>query len=124
MEVTDKVRKKLRQLLDEKITGDSASDTRFEEEEIDDLIIESSNIYQAAYKGWILKAGMLQREIGYYQSIDTGQESYTLLNLKTALNSAKDMVDMYKKLSNDYKKENESNQLGSFVLKVKSPEVL
>lgn len=124
MEVTDKLRKKLLQLLDEKITGVSASDTRFENEEIDDLIIENSNIYEAAYKGWILKAGMLQREIGQYQSINAGQESYTLINLKTALNSAKDMVEMYKELSDDYKKENESSQLGSFVLKVKSPEVL
>lgn len=125
MQVTDKLRKKLRQLLDEKIvTGELVSDARFSLEEIDDLIIESSNIYEAATEGWVIKAAMLQRELGKFQSINAGQENYTLVNLTTAIKSAKEMVKMYRELSKEYEKSNNPGQFSSFMIKVNSPEVL
>ena len=59
----------MRKLLDERIPdGGSDADTRFSDEDIDELLTDATNIYEAAAAGWTIKAGMFQRELGQIES--------------------------------------------------------
>ena len=117
MTPTPELRTKLRKLLDERIPeGGSDADTRFTDADIDELLTDASNIYEAAATGWTLKAGMLQRELGQIESYAVGQERYDLRKLKDMLGCALKMAETYSRMA--------ASSMGSMVIRIQPPEVL
>lgn len=97
MTPTPELEKRLRKYLNEVIPeGGTAADTRFTDEEIDDLLENAASIYEAAYIGWTIKAGMLE---GSIERVTSGQEQYTLSSLKDQLAQALGMADKYQSLA-------------------------
>ncbi|GAW27985.1 hypothetical protein [Carboxydocella sp. ULO1] len=117
MTPTAELRTKLRKLLDEQIpAGGIDADTRFLDADIDELLIDAANIFEAAAAGWTLKAGMLQRELGQVESYAVGQERYDMRKLKDMLDYALKMADTYSRMA--------ANSMGSLILRIQPPEVL
>ena len=117
MTPTTELRTKLRKLLDERIPeGGSDTDTRFLDADMDELLIEAANIYEAAAAGWTLKATMFQREAGQIQSYSVGQERYEMSNPKDLMEYALKMAETYSRMA--------ASGMGSVILKFKPPEVL
>ena len=117
MTPTPELRTKLRKLLDERIPEDgSDADTRFSDEDIDELLIDATNIYEAAAEGWTRKAAMYQRELGQIQSYAVGQERYDLANVKDMLEYALMMAETFRQMA--------ARSMGSTILRFKPPEVL
>src|SRR5690554_3348897 len=117
MTPTTELRAKLRKLLDERIPeGGSDADTRFSDADMDELLIEAANIYEAAAAGWTLKAGMFQRELGQIESYAVGQERYDMRKLQDMVNYALKMAETYSRMT--------ASHMGSVILKFKPPEVI
>lgn len=117
MTPTPELRTKLRKLLDEQIpAGGSDADTRFSDADTDELLIDATNIYEAAAAGWTLKAGMFQRELGQIESYAVGQERYDMRKLQDMVNYALKMAETYSRMA--------ASSMGSVILKFKPPEVL
>ena len=117
MTPTPELRTKLRKLLDERIPeGGSDADTRFWDADIDELLIDATNIYGAAAAGWTIKASMFQREAGQIQSYSVGQERYEMSDPKDLMEYALKMAETYSRMA--------SSSMGSMILKFKPPEVL
>ena len=117
MTPTTELRAKLRKLLDERLPeGGSDADTRFSDADIDELLSEAANIYEAAAAGWTLKATMFQREAGQIQSYSVGQERYEMSNPKDLMEYALKMAETYSRMA--------ASSMGSVILKFKPPEVL
>ncbi|EMT38122.1 hypothetical protein TthWC1_2372 [Thermoanaerobacter thermohydrosulfuricus WC1] len=111
------LRTKLRKLLDEQIpAGGSDADTRFLDADIDELLNEATNIYEAAATGWTLKAAMLQRELGQVESYSVGQERYDMRKLQDMVNYALKMAETYSRMA--------ASSMGSVILRIQPPEVL
>lgn len=107
----------MRKLLDERIPeGGSDSDTRFSDADIDELLSEAANIYEAAAAGWTLKATMFQREAGQIRSYSVGQERYEMSNPKDLMEYALKMAETYSRMA--------ASSIGSVILKFKPPEVI
>jgi hypothetical protein len=114
---TPELRTKLRKLLDERIPdGGSEADTRFTDADIDELLIDATNIYEAAAAGWTIKAGIFQRELGQIESYAVGQERYDMRKLQDMVNYALKMAETYSRMA--------VSRMGSVILKFKPPEVL
>ncbi len=118
MTPTPELRTKLRKLLDERIPEDGSDvDTRFSDaDDIDELLIDATNIYEAAATGWTIKAGMFQRELGQIESYTVGQERYDIRKLQDMVNYALKMAETYSRMA--------ASRIGSVILKFKPPEVL
>ena len=117
MTPTTELRAKLRKLLDERIPeGGSDADTRFTDADIDELLIDATNVYEAAAAGWTLKAGMFQRELGQIESYAVGQERYDMRKLQDMVNYALKMAETYSRMA--------TSHMGSVILKFKPPEVI
>jgi hypothetical protein len=113
---TQELRNKLRKLLNESIPdGGTETDTKFLDLEIDDLLEESENVYEAASKGWTIKAGMLTAQIESYSS---GQEEYDLTSLKDQLAHAFAMSEKYERMAQ------KPTNSGSFIFSVTPPQVM
>ena len=107
----------MRKLLDEIIPeGGSDADTRFTDADIDELLIDATNVYEAAAAGWTLKAGMFQRELGQIESYAVGQERYDMRKLQDMVNYALKMAETYSRMA--------TSHMGSVILKFKPPEVI
>jgi len=118
MTPTDALRTRLRKLLDERIPeGGSTASTRFTDNDLDELLLESSSIFGAASMGWTMKAGMMQSEMGDIEQITAGQETERLVSLKERLGYALTMAENYKVLAR-------SQGSGSLMLGIRQPEVL
>jgi len=114
---TPELRTKLRKLLDERIPdGGSDADTRFLDADLDELLVDAVNIYEAAAAGWTLKAGMFQRELGQIESYAVGQERYDMRKLKDMLDYALKMAETYSRMA--------TSGMGSMILRIQPPEVL
>ena len=117
MTPTPELRIKLRKLLDERIPENgSDADTRFSDADIDELLIDATNIYEAAAAGWTLKAGMFQRELGQIESYAVGQERYDMRRLQDMVNYALKMAETYSRMV--------TSGMGSVILRIQPPEVL
>ena len=117
MTPTTELRTKLRKLLDERIPeGGSDTDTRFLDMDLDELLVEAANIYEAAATGWTMKAAMFQRELGQIESYTVGQERYDMRKLQDMVNYALKMAETYIRMA--------ASHMGSVILKFKPPEVL
>ena len=118
MTPTDALRTRLRKLLDERIPeGGSTASTRFTDNDLDELLLESSSIFGAASMGWTMKAGMLQAEMGDIEEFTAGQETEQLVSLKDRLAYALAMADKYAAMA-------KAQSVGSMILRVQPPEVL
>jgi hypothetical protein len=118
MTPTNELRTRLRKLLDERIpAGGFDVDTRFSDEDLDELLIEATSIFAAASMGWTMKAGMFQAEMGDVERITLGQESEQLVSLKDRLDFALRMADKYAAMA-------KATATGSLMLKLTPPEVL
>lgn len=119
MTPTDELRQEFRELVDE-ITpeGGTEKDTRLANVQIDRLLLRADNIYGAVSEGWIMKAGMLSRELGQIDEYSVGQEKYRIMNLQTAISGAMTMAKQYARMAQT------ASSVGSVILKVQPPEVL
>lgn len=96
MNITDELRRKLRQLLDETIPKDGTEeDTRFLGVEIDELLQESKHIYEAAAAGWKIKAARAMSERGGLEESQAGDEKYKFVSLKEYRDHCLAMSRMY-----------------------------
>jgi len=117
MTPTPELRTKLRKLLDERIPENgSDADTRFSDTDLDELLVEATNIYEAAATGWTMKAAMFQRELGQIESYSVGQERYDMRKLQDMVNYALKMAETYSRMA--------ASRMSSVILKFKPPEVL
>lgn len=120
MEPTESLRKRLRRMISDTIpNGGTDNDATFSDDELNEILEESSNIYQAASELWTLKAGMLQGDI---ESYSAGNERYDLTSLKDRLEFCLSMAKKYKEQAEEVAKQEPGN--GSFILKFKSPDVI
>lgn len=119
METTVALKKRLRKMINDIIpSGGTDNDVTFSDGELDDLLKESENIYQAAAEAWAIKAGLLQGEI---ESYSAGNEKYDLTPLKDRLQHALSMGRMYEDKAASLVIEEPQ---GSIMLKFKSPDVI
>lgn len=118
MTPTAELRTRLRKYLNEIIpAGKTDADTRFLDSELNELLTEAVNVYQAASKGWVIKASLLQGDI---ESYSVGQEKYDLTSLKDQLAHAITMAEQYASLARTA-----SSQITSgVILKMTKPEVI
>jgi len=115
MTVTDALKTTLRRLLAEKVPdGGSASDTRFDDDEIESLIEDASNIYAAASQGWLEKAGMVRSELGDVAQHAHGDSSWQMTALK-------DLAEYCDKMSAHYSGKAKS---GSLVIQMAEKDAL
>lgn len=113
---------RLRRFLGEKIPPNGTeANTRFMDEELEDLLEESQTIYGAASLGWSEKAGMIQEEMGNVEETGTGSEKYRFTQLKDRLAYAQTMAQDYRRREFE---ELEGQNKGSLILKIARPEVL
>lgn len=111
------LRTRLRKYLNEVIpAGKTAADTRFLDTELDELLTEAENVYQAAAKAWVIKAGLLQGDI---ESYSVGQEEYELTSLKDQLAHALTMAEQYASLAKEGRQVN-----SGVIMKLTKPEVI
>lgn len=120
MEITEALRKRLRRMIGDRIPeGGTDEDAAFSDDELDEILEESSNIYEAASVLWTLKAGMLQGDIESYAA---GNERYDLTSLKDKLDFCLSMAKKYKEQAEEAA-DSEQNY-GSVILKFKTPDVM
>lgn len=118
MTPTAELRLRLRKYLNELIpAGQTQADTRFLDSELDELLAEVANVYQAASKGWVVKASLLQGDI---ESYSVGQEKYEMTALKDQLSHALVMAEQYAALS---RTAGSAPLPSGVILKVAKPEV-
>lgn len=114
MTPTAELETRLRKYLNEKIPANGTdADTNFTNAEIDDLLTQASNIYEAAAAGWTIKAGLIGEKI---ESYGVGQEKYDLTSLKDLHQQALAMAEKYAGLG--------KTNIGSVILALTPPEVL
>lgn len=119
MTPTVELRTRLRKLLDERIPqGGSATDTRFTDDDLDEMLTEAASIYGAASTGWTMKAGMFQSEMGDVERMTLGQETEQMVSLKDRLAYALAMADKYASMVVGAAK------TSSLILRITPPEVL
>lgn len=112
---------RLRRYLGEKIPpGGTEADTRFMDEELEDLLNESKTIYGAASIGWTEKAATIQSEMGDVEETRTGEETYRFTQLKDRLSHAQTMSQDYLKREQEELKKSKA----SFMFSIAPPEVL
>ena len=113
------LRQEFRELVDEMIPeGGAEKDTRLTNVQIDRLLLRADNIYGAVSEGWVMKAGMLSRELGQIDEYSVGQEKYRITNLQTAISGAMTMAKQYARMAQT------ASSVGSVVLKIQPPAVL
>jgi len=117
MTPTETLRIKLRKLINETIPANGTeANTQFLDSEIDDLLLESVNIYGAAAAGWTIKAGLLQGKIEKYT---IGQEQYTLTSIKDEYEHAITMAEQYKTVV-----QSSGSGTTGMMIKIKPPKVI
>lgn len=118
MTPTEALRARLRKLLDERIPeGGKDTDTRLLDEDLDELLAESTCVFGAASMGWTMKAAMLQSEMGDVERLTLGQETEQLVSLRDRVTYALAMSDKYAAMA-------KAQKPGSLVLRIQPPEVL
>lgn len=106
----------LRKLINEVIPpGGSEYDTNFTNAELETMLNEQQNLYQAASFAWTIKAGLYQGQIESYK---VGNESYDTTKLKDQVDHALKMAAKYAEMART------AESLGAVIIRVKPPEVL
>jgi|CZCA01.1.fsa_nt_gi hypothetical protein len=113
---TPELRTRLRKLLDERIPESGRdTDTRLLDEDLDEILLESANVFAAAAMGWTMKAGMLQSEMGDVERLTLGQETEQLVSLRDRVTYALGMAERYASMA-------KASRPGSVMLRVKPAE--
>jgi hypothetical protein len=100
MTPTDELRSKLRLLIDEQIpTNGTDTDTRFTDEELDEIMSEAVDIYAAASEAWFRKAARAMSERGGLEESSAGDERLKFISLQEYENHCLRMADMFNKRS-------------------------
>lgn len=82
MTASEETRTKLRRLIDERIpTGGTAADTRFDDDELNEILEAASTLEAAAATCWGRKAGRAMSERGGLEGSKAGDESHTFVKL-------------------------------------------
>ncbi|SDO86427.1 hypothetical protein [Selenomonas ruminantium] len=120
MIITDEAVRKVRRYLNEVIPADGqASDTGFSEQDIADLLTDSSNIYAAAAQGWRLKAATASQQPGELKKYTIGQETYERTTGSDYAAYCLDMAKMYDDMA-----AKADNTASSRVLSLRRPRVI
>ncbi len=117
MVVNEKLRNRLRKLLDERVPEGDPSESNFTDDELDELLEESDSVFAAASLGWTMKASLVQGEMGGIESLTLGQESEKLVSLRDRVDFALRMADRYKNMA-------QAKHGTGFILKIEKPEVI
>lgn len=97
MTPTSELRTKLRKLTDERIpSGGTEADTRFSDEDLDEVLEESDTVNKAASSIWEQKAIMAYSETGGMTEHSIGSETTKFINLKDYKQHCLDMAILYK----------------------------
>lgn len=82
MTASEETRTKLRRLIDERIpAGGTAADTRFDDDELDEILEAASTLEAAAATCWERKASRAMSERGGLEGSKAGDESHTFVKL-------------------------------------------
>ena len=93
MNTTESQINRLRTMVNDAIPNSGTdAETAFSNAELEEILTETNNIYQAASDIWILKAGMVQ---GGIESYAVGSEHYELTSMKDQYDHALAMASMY-----------------------------
>ena len=118
---TEDLRTELRELCDEQIPeGGSAANTRFSVAQVDRFLTRAQNVYLAAAEAWMLKAAMMQRELGHLQETAAGDERTRRVDLQTALNYCLSMAEAMRRSG----QAQDGASGGSRVFELEPPDVL
>lgn len=83
MTPTTELREQLRRLIDEVIpAGGTEADTRFTDEELDEILTTASYIEEAAAEAWTRKAGRAFSERGGLEENSAGDERFKFFSLE------------------------------------------
>lgn len=75
-------RTKLRRLIDERIpSGGTDADTRFDDDELNEILQAAPTLEAAAAEGWTRKASRAMSERGGLEGSKAGDESHTFVKL-------------------------------------------
>lgn len=93
MNETESQIKRLRTMVNDPIPDSGTdADAAFSNAELEEILTETNDIYQAASDIWILKAGMVQ---GGIESYAVGSENYELTSMKDQYDHTLAMASMY-----------------------------
>jgi len=96
----DELRTKLRRLIDENIPeGGTDGDTRFSDDEIDEILTEAADINAAASEGWTRKAARAMSERGGLEESQAGDERHRFVSIEAYRDHCLAMAEMYAKRS-------------------------
>lgn len=96
MTPTDELRTKLRRMIDESIPpGGTDADTRFPNDEIDELLTEASTLEQAASEGWTRKAARAMSERGGLEESQAGDERHKFVSIEAYREHCLAMAKVY-----------------------------
>lgn len=116
---TQDIERKLRRLVNEKVpAGGTAADTRFSDEDIDDILSDTSSIYAAAAEGWRLKA-ILSEGPGETKEYSIGQETYKNTTSTEFASYCLQMATMYDEMA-----AKTDNMSEARILTVRRPDVI
>lgn len=98
MTPTPELRTRLRALIDERIMpGQSPVDTRFTDEELDEIITASSTLEAAAAEAWTRKATRAFSERGGLEKSRAGDESHEFVSLKEYRDHCLAMAELFRR---------------------------
>lgn len=99
MTPTPELRERLRRLLDERIpTGGSDTDTRFPDDELDEILADAVNLHLAAAEGWRRKAAVIARELGPVAATRAGDTSVEAVRVTELQSYCLQMAAEYERL--------------------------
>ena len=97
MTPTPDLRAKLRRLIDEVIpAGGTDQDTRFTDEELDEILAAASTIEEAAAECWERKAARAFSERGGLEESRAGDESHRFVSLKEYRDHCLAMAELFR----------------------------
>lgn len=97
MTANEATRTKLRRLIDERIlTGCAAADTRFDNEELDEILTSVTTVNAAAAICWERKASRAMSERGGLEGSKAGDESHTFVKLSDYRDHCLKMAAQYR----------------------------
>ncbi len=100
MTPTDELRSKLRLLIDEQIpTNGTDTDTRFTDEELDEIMSEAVDIYAAASEAWFRKAARAMSERGGLEESSAGDERHKFVSIEAYRDHCLQMSSVYARMA-------------------------
>lgn len=97
MTPTPELREQLRRLIDEVIPqGGADTDTRFTDDELDEILTAASVIEEAAAEAWMRKAARAMSERGGLEASEVGDERLRFVSIKDYRDHCLAMAEYYR----------------------------